>query len=346
MVDAVLRNFDHDGELLHSELFGAGLINITWKITTTNGMYILQRLNEDVFNAPEDIAHNIDVVAGHLRKHHPEYNFPGPVASRNGSSLLYLEGRGYFRLFPFVEGSFSKNVADTPQEAFEAASQFGRFTKMLNGLDVRQLKTTIPAFHDLVLRYEQFIYALEKGNKARIDESASLIKTLVNLSDIVVEYKRITSSPDFKLRVTHHDTKISNVLFDENGKGLCVIDLDTVMPGYFISDVGDMMRTYLSPVNEEEPDFSRIEVRDNFYHAIVSGYCREIGKELSPAEQASFFFSGVCMTYMQAIRFLTDYLNNDVYYGARYSRHNLVRAGNQITLLERLIEKEKILTKE
>jgi hypothetical protein len=135
------------------------------------------------------------------------------------------------------------------------------------------------------------------------------------------------------------------VLFDTNGKSICVIDLDTVMPGYFISDVGDMMRTYLSPVSEEESDFTKIEVRNDFYQAIVSGYCKEMKDELTETERDYFLFAGKNMIYMQALRFFTDHINNDIYYGAKYPGQNFIRAKNQIVLLQCLLEKEKALTK-
>src|SRR5437762_4451273 len=126
-------------------------------------------------------------------------------------------------------------------------------------------------------------------------------------------YQLLLTSKEFKMRVTHDDTKISNVLFNENGKAICVIDLDTVMPGYFISDVGDMMRTYLSPVSEEEKDFDKIIIRDDFYKAIVDGYAKEMNDELTEVERKHFFYSGQFMIYMQALRFLTDHLNDDAY---------------------------------
>jgi hypothetical protein len=128
------------------------------------------------------------------------------------------------------------------------------------------------------------------------------------------------------------------VLFDKNGKGLCVIDLDTVMPGFFISDVGDMMRTYLSPTTEEETDFSKIAIRRGVYDAIVSGYLLHMNEALTAEEKEKFFYAGTFMIFMQALRFLTDYLNDDIYYGAKYPEHNFNRAGNQVVLLERLIE--------
>jgi Ser/Thr protein kinase RdoA (MazF antagonist) len=229
--------------------------------------------------------------------------------------------------------------------AFEAANQFGKFTRLLSNFDATALKITLPDFHNLTLRYQQFEQALANGSTTRIQQSEKLIQAIVNNKEIVDSFENIKANPDFKLRVTHHDTKISNVLFDENNKGLCVIDLDTVMPGYFISDAGDMMRTYLSPVSEEEKDFSKIAIREDYFSAIVKGYLGQLSNQLSAAEKSHFVYAGKFMIYMQAIRFLTDYINNDIYYGAKYEGHNFVRAGNQIVLLQKLMEKEQQLQK-
>jgi len=235
-------------------------------------------------------------------------------------------------MFPFVPNSHTLNVPEKPQQAYEAAAQFGRFTRYLSGLDVTALQITLPDFHNLPLRYRQFDKALKTGNQERVAEAATLIALVKAHESILHTYASVKSG--FVTRVTHHDTKISNVLFDEQDKGLCVIDLDTVMPGYFISDVGDMMRTYLSPVSEEEQDFTKIMIRPEFYKAIVSGYLSEMGELLNETEKQHIHFAGEFMIYMQAIRFLTDHLNNDQYYGETYPGHNLVRAGNQLTLLQ------------
>jgi len=338
MMKSILPAFGLTGDLSEVKAFGSGLINHTWKITSAGKSYILQRVNQDVFKQPADIAHNISLIAAYLKQHHPEYKFVAPLVSVSGEEMIHQADEGYYRLFPFVPGSYSRDTVETPGQAFEAASQFGRFTKLLSGIDAGLLKITIPFFHDLDLRYQQFMQAIQKGNRQRLGEADKLVKKLISHADIVTEFNQIRRNPEFKLRVTHHDTKISNVLFDENGKGICVIDLDTVMPGYFISDVGDMMRTYLSPVSEEEEQVEKIVVRQEFYHAIVDGYRTEMQDELTPTEKNYFFYSGCFMIYMQALRFLTDYLNNDQYYGARYPRHNFVRARNQTVLLEKLLE--------
>lgn len=342
MLQEILQPYDLGGGDYRIAPFGSGLINNTWKVS--NGQeFILQRVNEAVFKNPPAIAQNIRRLGDYFSKHHPEYLFIETVKTTDGRDLVFRPGDGWFRLFPFVPNSHSVDVVHSPGQAFEAAKQFGKFTRLLAGFDVNELQTTIPDFHNLSLRYQQFLEALQHGNPARISEAAASISFLEQQKSIVVQYEDLKKSPAFKVRVTHHDTKISNVLFDAHDNGLCVIDLDTIMPGYFISDVGDMMRTYLSPVSEEEKDFDKIEVRKEYFNAIVSGYLSEMQSELSQQEQNRFVYAGKFMIYMQALRFLTDYLNNDRYYGRAYEAHNLVRANNQIVLLQRLNEKENDL---
>ena len=157
-----------------------------------------------------------------------------------------------------------------------------------------------------------------------------------NKKNIVEKFEKFIHHAGAKQRVTHHDTKISNVLFDEKNKGLCVIDLDTIMPGFFLSDVGDMVRTYVCPVSEEEQDLGKICIRKEYLKAIEEGYLYKgcMKEQLSQFELDHFYFAGEMMIYMQALRFLTDYLLNDRYYGRKYPTHNKVRAENQIRLMQ------------
>ena len=321
---------------------GSGLIHNTWKVYDQSKDYILQKINHKIFKEPQYIANNIQAIASWLEINHPGYFFVAPVETKNDGSLLHVPGQGYFRLFPFVKNSYTYNIVQFPQQAFEAARQFGLFTRMLKDFPVKNLKTTIPDFHNLIYRYEQFKQAIQNGNSLRMEETKKEIHFLRSHDHIVSTYQKIVSNKQFKIRVTHHDTKISNVLFDKSGKGLCVIDLDTVMPGYFISDVGDMMRTYLSPVSEEEKDFDKICTREDYFRAILQGYLQEMKTELSSVEIQHFVYAGMFMIYMQALRFLTDYLNNDSYYGSSYEGHNFIRAKNQVILLERLLEKRDL----
>ena len=331
--DAVLEAFELSGHHWQVQPYGTGLINRTWKLDDGKEAFILQRVNQQVFRNPDDIAHNMQLLAAHLSQSAPDYLFVAPLPTRSGQMVFYAGPDGYFRLFPFIRGSHTLDVVHTPDQAYEAARQFGRFTRLLEELDVRKLHITIPSFHDLTLRYQQFLRAIETGNRERVKASEQLIAQLIGFSELVNRFEQIRHNPDFRQRVIHHDTKISNVLFDNNGKGLCVIDLDTVMPGYFISDLGDMFRTYLCPVSEEEKEEARIEVREDFFRAILDGYLSEMQSVLSQAEREHVFYAGQFMIYMQAIRFLTDHLLGDIYYGAAYPGHNYYRARNQYSLL-------------
>ena len=325
------------------KLFGSGLINNTWLISEKEKGFILQRINQNVFKDPFAIATNIHLVCNYFKDKHPGYLFPCPRKTIIGDNIAFIEGEGYFRMFPFIKNSHTIDVVNSPSQAYEAAKQFGRFTNLLSVFPVNKLKITLPDFHNLPLRYSQFEIAIKEGNKERIKQSALMISFLKDQQEIVSISEQINNNPSFKKRVTHHDSKISNVLFDDNNKGLCVVDLDTVMPGYFISDFGDMMRTYLSPVSEEEKDVSKIEIREEYFKAIAEGYLSEMEKELTKVEKRYLVYAGKFMVYMQALRFLADYLNNDIYYGSKYEGQNFIRANNQASLLKKLIEKEKLL---
>ena len=338
-IKEILQQYD-----IHDEFslvpFGSGLIHHTWKLQHKEHCYILQQLNQKVFTEPWAIAENIDRVAKYLALHDPEYLFIAPLKNMEGNAMVYLHNHGYFRLLPFVENSVSHTVAASSQLAFEAAKQFGKFARLLSALPPEELNITLPHFHDLTLRYQQFEQACRDGNTLRIAESVQQINFLREHHDVVDQYNEIRSQKICLLCPTHHDTKISNVLFDQQGTGVCVIDLDTLMPGYFISDVGDMMRTYLTAFSEEEKDLSLIQIKEDYFRAIAEGYLSEMRGILTKEELGCFVYSGIFITYMQSLRFLTDHLMYDRYYGASYEGHNLVRAKNQIALLQQMLQKK------
>ena len=346
MVKEVLSYYNLDQAHLEFKPITNGLINTTWHVKNSHAEFILQRINHNIFKDPEAIASNVRMIADYLSKTNPGYLFIGPIKTKANEEIKFIPGNGYFRLIPFVKNSHTINSVEKPQQAFEAAKQFGQFTRLLADFPVEKLQITLADFHNLTLRYQQFTEVLETGNETRLRQSKELIQFIKDNKNIVDIYENILHNPSFKLRVTHHDTKISNVLLNEENTGLCVIDLDTVMPGYFISDVGDMIRTYLSPANEEEKDFSKIEIREEYFKAIWDGYMGEMKNELTAEEKKHFIYGGKFMIYMQAIRFLTDHLNNDVYYGAKYEGQNFVRAGNQVVLLQKLMKKEEALENE
>lgn len=339
MLNQILEKFGINALDYRTEQFGSGLINHTWKICGEKD-YILQRINTEVFKQPEVIAENLSQLQFYLNNKFPDYLFVAPLPALNGLPLVVNED-GCFRLFPFVDNSTSVNSVTTYKQAYEAARQFGKFTFLLKDFDVSRLGVTIPAFHDLTLRYKEFEKACQNTTDVRADQAKWAIDEIDRHKGILSTFEELKNSGKLPIRVIHHDTKINNILFDSDWNGICLIDLDTVMPGYFISDVGDMLRTYLSPANEDETDLSKILVDKQCFDAVYNGYLLEMGTELTAFEKDHFIYAGKFMIYMQAIRFLADYLNGDIYYHTSYAGQNLNRANNQLTLLNQLIKLEE-----
>ena len=261
-----------------------GLINQTFDIVTKdNSEFILQTINHQIFKQSSNIDYNIRLISQFILQHHPSYIFTHLVPNVHGDTITTLNNR-YYRAFKKLPGH-ALNVLENTTQAEEAAKAFGNFTSLLSPLPIEQLKISLPQFHDLTLRYHQFEEALQKGDSNRITACKDAIAYLQDQKKIVTQYQLFTQSKEVKKRVTHHDTKISNVLFDTTDKAICVIDLDTVMPGYFISDVGDMCRTYLCKVSEEEKkDFlldrsSRDYTEYNFFLANYKKIDKEIKYE-------------------------------------------------------------------
>ena len=210
MVQSILPEFLLASEDMRSEPFGSGLINSTWRIYNKHSEYILQKINTTVFHDPNFIAENVRKIADYLQKKYPDYLVVVPIKTKTNQELAHIEGEGYYRLVLFVKGSQTINVVNTPEEAFEAARQFGKFTALLSGMDARELHNTIPDFHNLRLRYEQFNRSLADGDQKRIAAAADAVKYIQQQVSIVEEYDAICKNPEFKIRVMHHDTKINN----------------------------------------------------------------------------------------------------------------------------------------
>jgi len=324
---------------------GTGLINRTYLLSplSEDRKYILQNINTSVFNDPEVIANNLKAIAGYLIIKYPDYLFIKPIATLQGKEMAIIEGE-YWRMLPFVGNTVSLDVLSDPSQAYEAAKQFGKLSRLLNNFDASKLQPTIPGFHDLGLRFKQFTTALTVTSKELKGQAKLQIDEALTHKYILDYYKSYSHRADFPDRVMHHDTKISNVLLNaETFEGICVIDLDTIMPGKFISDLGDMMRTYLCAFSENETDLDKIKIRLPYFEAMVKGYLSEMKNILTATEKELILFSGRYIIYMQALRFLTDFLNGNIYYPISYPTQNLDRAKNQFKLLSELAINEKEL---
>lgn len=332
MIDKVLQQYEIYN--YDAKPYGNGLINRTWKILTKNGdHFILQQINKQVFQHPLDIDYNIRKIKSFLDEEGKSSVMPFPLVTANGTTMVIVEDQ-YFRLTEFKEKTIVFDTITNSHQAFGAAKKFGQLTSTLNGFNANDLKITIPHFHDLAYRYNQFTEAVSSGDPDRKNQAKKEIDYLNEQYSLVQQFEEILLNPSFSKRVMHHDAKINNILFDANEEAAWVIDPDTIMPGYMISDLGDMFRTYLPSMGENDKRFNELTINKDYFTAIVNGYLSEMHKYLSDQELNFIVYAGKFMIYMQSIRFLADYLINDQYYRIQYPEHNFVRAKNQIALLK------------
>lgn len=327
-----------EGEPAVEEL-GTGLIHRTYKVVYSGGSAaVLQCINRRTFPQPENILQNyLQIVKQLETSGHAQV--PALLKAIHSGKYYWIDGEdNFWRATAFVQNSYAPAIPGDAGEVFTAARTFAAFTHSLQGLPASRLHTIIPNFHDLAFRYRQFEEAIATASLSRLLQATHIISEVRDRHHLVEFYQSVASDNGaFPLRIMHHDCKISNILFDRvSRKAICPVDLDTVMPGKYFSDLGDMIRTMACTKEENSRDWELIDVIPEYYDAIVSGYLEGIGGELTPAEQINLHKAGLLLTYMQCIRFATDFLNNDVYYQTSYPGQNLNRALNQLIYLEKL----------
>lgn len=314
-----------------------GLINNSFAIESEDGTNVLlQQINTTIFLHPEDIQSNYQLIFDHFKKI-GSYQLPKIIETVDGKNLLFHQNTAW-RCFEFFQGTYSPLVANTPQEAYIVAKCFGKFSADLSSMEVTQLQAILPGFHNLAMRFQQFETALQNTTKQRKKEAAALIQLAFDNYQYVDLYRNISENPNkFPLRILHQDCKIANILFWENDPTkICPIDLDTTQPGLFFSDIGDMIRSMVPNISENDTALEEMELRVDFYDAVKKGYTEAIKEHFTKEEKLNLDISGNIIIYMQAIRFLTDYLNGDIYYKTTYPQQNKDRAANQFKLLELL----------
>lgn len=323
------------------EPLDGGLINNSFKVTNDAYHYsfLLQRINHHVFKKPENVQLNYQLLWQHLKASDIDFKIPEPKYFPGDVDLYWDNDFNYWRVFEFIDDGKMLSIAETPEQANITAKTFAEFTLAFQDLDAELLKETIPDFHNLSFRYNQFEDALRSGQKERIQKAMPLIEELKQRNRYANFYDIVTESEEFPKRVMHHDAKIANILFSkETGEVICPVDFDTTMPGYFFSDLGDMIRSMACSLDENNTDFENITIRKDFYTPIVEGYLSVMEKQFTASEKKYIHYAGIIIIYMQALRFMTDYLNGDIYYKTNYSEQNFDRAKNQLTLLKKLEE--------
>jgi len=346
----IAENFRLNGIVRNVFPFGSGHINDSYKVLTSEQNYLLQRVNQEVFKDIRGLTSNLvrvtEFLSDLITEQNPdEKEVLNTIRANNGNYFFTDEEVDCWRVFDFIEGSKSYDIAENTDLAFEGGKTYGWFIKMLDKFPADTLTETIPQFHDIQFRLDNFRNAVSKDVVERVGECKKEIGFIEQRVEEMSEIQNLGKDGKIPLRVTHNDTKINNVLFNAENKGICVIDLDTVMPGFVHFDFGDAIRTFTNTADEDEKDLTKVSMNLDLFKAFAEGFLSETKEILNKTEISILAFSSKLMTFIIGIRFLTDYLDGDIYYKTKYPDHNLIRARVQFKLVESMEEQFKEMEK-
>lgn len=345
---ALADEFDIEGKVVTVSAFGSGHINDTFRVVTDkpdSKRYLLQRVNHHVFKDVAAVMENIQRVTNHLKaRYAAEMKGANHVDSRvlsliptTGDEPFHRDAhQNFWRMFILLDGTRSYDIVETPQQAQEGGRAFGQFQRMLADLDVGLIHEVLPDFHHIgnrLAQLERAVAADKAGRVGRVQSELAFIKARVQRMHAILDR---ASQGQLPVRITHNDTKFNNVLLDANDRAQCVIDLDTVMPGYVAYDFGDAIRTIINRAAEDEADLDNVRLNIPLFEAYAEGYFEEAHHFLTDHEVASLMEGVLLFPYMQAVRFLTDFLEGDHYYKVHHADHNLQRTRAQLKLVSEL----------
>ena len=346
----VISNFDFDGSFEECIPFGSGHINDTFRLAfrTTKGIryYILQRMNKSVFSFPEELMENISGVTSWLRKKilenggDVERETLNLVNNKEGQAF-YRDSEGeYWRVYLFIENATCYDLVENENDFYQSALAFGHFQRLLADYPAQTLHETIKDFHNTVVRFQNFCKAVKEdacGRAADVQKEIQFVMEREKLAHVLCDLQEAGKLP---LRVTHNDTKLNNVMIDgKTGKGICVIDLDTVMPGLSVNDFGDSIRFGASTAAEDERDLSKVHFDLHLYEVYVKGFIEGCGGALTELEMEMLPMGAILMTFECGMRFLADHLEGDHYFKIHRENHNLDRCRTQFKLVSEMEEK-------
>lgn len=331
------------GEITKIVPYGNGHINDTWLVDAENGHFILQRINKTVF-LTDALVNNYEIhtSAAISYQYEKACSITPLILRTKDKQYHFIDKENYaWRLVEYIPEAISYDISPGPDISYKAANAIGEFQLFLNSLKLDSFQDTIVNFHNLSGRLRTFQKVVKTAECKLVLKANPEIKQLLNYTPIVEETSAFQE--DLPTRIIHNDTKLNNILFV--GNKTLVIDLDTVMPGKLMFDFGDMVRSYTSPVTEDEPEIEKTELRIDHFKAIAEAYIGALKTDISSAEKMSLLPGAKYIIYEQALRFLTDYLNGNIYYKVAYDDHNLVRTRTQVKLLQSLFNQEKQLKK-
>lgn len=351
VVENIISKFKTEGNVISARPFGSGHINDTYRVTTDTGrQYLLQKINHFVFKDVGGLTNNIIRVTRHLRLKLED--IPGaeaekevltPVETWSNTFFIEDETGNYWRVFVFLNHTKTYDQVLTEKQAFEGGKAFGRFQALLADMDPGLLTETIPDFHNIEYRLANLDKAIASDAAQRLNKVVHEIEFVNERREAMKKILQMGRKGLLPLRIIHNDTKFNNVLLDEHDMAQCVIDLDTVMPGYAAYDFGDAIRTIINNAPEDEPELRLIVLNIKLFAAYAKGYLHQMAGFLTENEVSSLIDGVLLLPYMQGVRFLTDYLNGDVYFKIHSPRHNLQRAQAQFQLVRKLEEAKENL---
>lgn len=345
--------FNTEGTPISAKPYGGGHINGTYLITTDIGKkYTFQSINSNVFKKPQEVMSNIILILEHIKKKVTENGGDTsreclePVKTQNGE-LLYINNGGYYRMYKFIEGNVYDAV-EKPEHFYCAAKAFGKFQNLLSDFPADKLYETIKDFHDTRRRFENLEKAIAENKCGRLQEVCKDVEFALARKHEAGKVIEKLESGEIPLRVTHNDTKFNNVLLDDNGHEMCVLDLDTVMPGSMLYDFGDSIRFGATHAAEDEKNLDIVEVDLELFEAYTKGFLEALGNRITQGELELLAFSAKLMTLECGIRFLTDYLEGDTYFKTHFDKQNLYRTRTQLKLvydMEKKMDKMESIVK-
>jgi hypothetical protein len=349
----VLSQFEIEGNIDSIEPYGSGHIHDTYVVRNKEHGYpdyLLQRINHHVFKNISKLMDNITLVTNHLREKLTKLSGAQPdkevltlIPTHQKQSYYADEQGNYWRVYLLLKDTRSYDVVQTPQQAYEGGKAFGKFLALLTDLEASLLHESIPDFHNVENRLRLFREAVKKDPAGRVKEVAAEIKFTEKRAEQMCSIRRLGQAGKLPLRITHNDTKFNNVLLDRNDQAQCVIDLDTVMPGYVAYDFGDAIRTTIVKTAEDEKDLRKIDIDLELFQGFTKGFLKEMGAFLTEEEIQTLSLGVTLLPYIMGIRFLTDYIEGDTYYKTHFPAHNLQRTRAQFRLVEILEKKHELL---
>lgn len=333
--------------------FGRGHINTTYKVQAgKQANYLLQKINQNVFRDVAGLMHNIELVTSHIQKELKKESHPNPeragltlISANNNSSYVLDEQGDAWRLLRFIDDSCTHELVSDPQLAREGSRAFGEFQRHIEGIDPKQLNITIPRFHHLPTRLDAFEVAIKNDSCQRVGNVSREIAYVHDMKEAMGETQRLLDAGLIPIRVTHNDTKLNNVLFSNDGSALCVIDLDTVMPGVFQFDFSDTVRTTANTAVEDEQDLDKVRLNPELFSAITDGFLQATRHILTETEVELLAPAAGLMPFIIGLRFLTDYLHGDTYFKTHHPSQNIDRARCQFKLSQNIQAQQSHLQK-